>query len=182
MNNKIVKILIALIVVALVIFGFMVLQKKSSTVEQGLVQESKITTNYINEEFGFSLTVPDYYTIEAEESEYGTVYFKRATVMPEWIKAGANIASVFTISPVLLTDFAKLKNDCANDKSEYGLGPVCFPFQPNVVGHKVLGQNDKYAFIFVRTDRSSDYPNDFTPDYFEEAEEIVKTFQTFNLN
>ncbi len=136
---------------------------------------------YQNDKYGFSITLPEYYTVkDYNESGFDWISFHRETTNVDWLKVGQDTASVFDIFPYTHERFAQLKSDCATQGAE-NIGPACAPFLDGVVGHKVIGTNNKYDFIFVRVDKSTDYPADFTQSYFDDAERVIKTFIPFDV-
>ena len=178
-----------LVVLVVLAYGLTLLKNRHNSAKQtdnsSPAASTMKTALYTNEEFGFSLQVPTHYSVkdvtpEMSGGPFKFVSFQRETKQQEWIVgAKSNHAAVFDIHPWILAEFAVLEKDC-REKSREEMGPGCFPLD-NVEGHKVIGRNNKYAFIYTRVDRITDYPNDFTPEMFAEAEEIIKSFKTFDV-
>ena len=134
--------------------------------------------NYVNDHYGFSMMVPKDYTESIHTSDGNTaVFFEMPTTDAAWIKAnGSSRAAVFEILPFSNSQYQAMIKNCASP-SESSM-PAC---QPKALQQNFLGNNNDYYFYYGRIDQVGDYPSDFKPQLFDQADEIIKGFKLFNL-
>lgn len=140
-------------------------------------------TVYTNQQYGFQLTFPtgwEKYTTEAlsEPSDVvATIAFNLPTDDPRWIKSGSKTSMVFSLSIIPISKFAAEEAKCEKELGKSS--DMCF-----TISNKV-GQNNQYAFYYLRADKSTDYPKDFSVTLFNQVDDIIKTFKavsTINSN
>jgi hypothetical protein len=188
MNKKTLALIPLLLILLVLAYGLSILKNRNNERNNQQTQQADQPSSatlpsaqtYTNNEFGFSLDLPAHYTVKPMRDEAGNqwVSFQRETNQEEWIEMADSTAPVFDLRAMTLAQFAELEEQCKTNREE--IGPGCFPFD-NVEGHKVLGRNNKYALIYTRIDKITDYPNDFTPEMFAEADEVIKSLKIFDV-
>lgn len=156
-----------ILILAIAVGGFVWFESKQqiqaptqNKIAQPIVPEKSLV--YTNDEFGFQITLPkeweNYKTETTLSSASQTnIAFELPTTDNNWIKNGKNYAEVFS---VIITP------------SE---SPTTLPGAQKIVALAT------YTYSYLRADRITDYPTDFTPALFSQADEIIKNFKTIPL-
>lgn len=147
-----------------------------------------LSQEYKSDDFGFSIRLSeswkDYlvnvsdlkFTDENNQVIAEHVYhfsFMLPTTFKPWLDSGSTRGEAFSISAFPKRDLSKLKVECAKpDVYWYTCAPLNTP----------LAENNKYVFTYLRTDKITDYPEDFVGTVFEQADLAKATFKTFDTN
>lgn len=135
-------------------------------------------TFYTNQQYSFQLTFPmgwEKYTTEViskPSDVVADIAFNLPTSDPQWIKFGSKTGTVFFLNIIPISKFAAEEAKCEKELGKSS--DMCF-----TTSHKV-GQNNQYAFYYLRADKSTDYPKDFSVTLFNQVDDIIKTFKAVN--
>ncbi len=135
---------------------------------------------YTNEEYGFLIEIPTVYSVhKVENGSVPFLAFELPTQDPDWVNAhsdSASEASVFNIVPYTYANYQNMVAVCKKSENQNNIG--C---QDAQIKKATLGKNNKFYFMYTRADLVGDFPADFTPNVFSQADEIIKTFKTIEF-
>lgn len=125
-----------------------------------------------DEKHGYSIRLPK--EIAGVTEQDGVFNF--STHDANWIKTGQTEPMLFRIDATPKSDIKNLTQKCSQDLRNEGTWfSGCFPLSA------AIGSNNKYIFTFIRADKVTDFPSDFTEDMFLQAQRAADTIETFDV-
>ncbi len=176
------------------ILGIVILVLIAAACSAWLYHRDKLAENkaiyYQNSKLGFSINLPaewSNYTITQDDNLVMTddknmpvaegmsaVTFELPTTDANWLKGGVTKGDVFIISAFPLSQMDKLKEFCSGPNP--GIWTNCLAITSPVA------KNNKYIFSYLRADKITDYPSDFTSEFFSRVDSVMRTFKVSDIN